>query len=84
MDHCTVLCRTARNKHGLISSFTLSVSLFCLFVQASFGPVRLAAPDSLHGSLIILAVTDEELTDEVPGACLDLVIRFLHCERFNC
>eukprot|EP00435_Cladocopium_sp_Y103_P073803 s100_g45.t1 len=33
--------------------------------QASFGPVRLAAPDSLHGSLIILAVTDEEPTDEV-------------------
>jgi len=36
-------------------------------VQASFGPARLAAPDSLHGSLIILAVTDEELSDEVPG-----------------
>lgn len=36
-------------------------------MQASFGPARLAAPDSLHGSLIILAVTDEELSDEVPG-----------------
>ena len=60
--------RTAPNKHGIISILNSQKFVcFCLFVQASFGPARLAAPDSLHGSLIILAVTDEELSDEVPG-----------------